>query len=123
MRKKICVIGNGVQIAHELADVTDQVRGADVVVLAGETDLAAIRDSAPASSVLVVGDEARCQETLDALLFPRARVFGVSEGDAAAAAEAVAFERGSEHDVLAQVDGGFGPHRARLGRGGITELL
>jgi hypothetical protein len=126
MRKKISVIGEGVKVGQDLArnvDVSDDPRGADVVVLAGEADLAAVRERAPAAVVLVAGDdlERRCQEAYEATLFPRARIIGVASP--AGAAESIVFERGDEHEVVAMADGAFGRRAARLGRGGIRELL
>ena len=126
MRKKISVIGEGVQIGDGLApyvDVTDDLRGADLVVLAGEGDLDAVKHRAPAAVVLVTGDEleGRCKQVYEATLFPRGRVIGVA--DAASPAESIVFERGDEHDVVALADGEFARRRARLGRGGIRELL
>ena len=104
-------------------DVSGDVGGADVVVLAGEADLDRIKHRAPAAVLLIPGErvEERCKEAYEATLFPRARIIGVT--DPAAAAESIVFERGDEHEVTAMVNGEFGPHRARLGRGGIRELL
>ena len=84
MRKKISVIGEGVQIAQGLsraADVADDVRGADVVVLAGDGDLAEIARSAPAATIVVTGEglEARCKTAYEHLLFPRSRIVGVAD--------------------------------------------
>jgi hypothetical protein len=127
MRIKISVIGGeSVNLGDTLARtavVGEDLHGAAVVVLGGEVDLEELRDCAPAAVVLVTGDgvEARCKRVYEATLFPRSRIIGVA--DPGAAAESVVFERGGEHDVVAMVDGEFGPRRARLGRGGITELL
>jgi hypothetical protein len=130
MRKKISVIGEGVEIAQELArmaDVGNDVRGADVVVVvAGEGDLARISRSAPAAALLMAGDnlEARCQQAYEATLFPRARIVGIADAARLGAAiESIVLERDDAHDVIAMRDGKFGPCSARLGRGGIRELL
>ena len=128
MRKKISVIGKGVKIAEGLsriADVSDDLHGADVVVLADETDLDAVWRSAPAAALVVTGDrlEARCQEVLARTLFPRARIVGVPAEAIDAVIEAIVLERDEPHDVVAMTDGSFGPRSARLGRGGIRELL
>jgi hypothetical protein len=123
MRKKICVIGNGVKIAQDLADVGNDLRGADVVVLAGEADLEDVRDNAPAAAILVAGDEERCREVFETTLFPRGRIIGIARGQAQAAADSIIFEKDDEHDVIAMADGEFAPRRVRLGRGGITEVL
>jgi hypothetical protein len=129
MRKKISVIGKGVETAQELAriaEIGDDVRGADVVVLAGEGNLAAIARSAPAAAVVVAGErvEERCQATYDATLFPRARIVGIADaGGVGAAVESIVLERDDAHDVIAMRDGSFGPCSARLGRGGIRELI
>ena len=103
--------------------MTGDLSGADVVVLAGQPDLDAVRDRAPAAVLLIAGDrlEERCKEAYEATLFPRARVIGVS--DPAGAAASIVFETGDEHEVVAMRDGVFASGRARLGRGGIRELL
>jgi hypothetical protein len=129
MRKKISVIGKGVQIAQELsraADVADDVRGADVVVLAGDGDLAEIARTAPAAAIVVTGEdvEARCQTAYEYLLFPRSRIVGMPDaGRVSDAVESIIFERDERHDVIAMKDGDFSACSARLGRGGVTELL
>jgi hypothetical protein len=129
MRKKISVIGEGVEVAQDLsraADVGDDVRGADVVVLAGDRDLTDIARSAPAAAVVVVGDglEARCKDVYERLLFPRARIVGVADPErVGSVVESIVFERDDPHDVIAMSGDEFAPCRARLGRGGIRELL
>ena len=129
MRKKISVIGEGVQIAQGLsraADVADDVRGADVVVLAGDGDLAEIARSAPAATIVVTGEglEARCKTAYEHLLFPRSRIVGVPDpGRVSGAVESIVFELDDEHDVIAMRDGDFTACSALLGRGGIRELL
>jgi hypothetical protein len=129
MRKKISVIGKGVQIAQELsraADIAGDVRGADVVVLAGDGDLAEIARSAPGAAIVVTGDdlEGRCKEAYERLLFPRSRIVGVPRsGSVSDAVESILFERDDAHDVIAMKDGDFTACSARLGRGGIRELL
>jgi len=102
------------------------VRGADVVVLAADGDLADIARSAPAAAVLVAGDalEDRCNEAYERLLFPRARIIGIAEReDVGAAVESIVFERDEPHDVIAMKAGRFAPCAARLGRGGIREFV
>jgi hypothetical protein len=129
MRKKISVIGKGVQIAQELshaADIADDVRGADVVVLAGDGDLDAIARTAPAAAIVVTGDdlEGRCRTAYERLLFPRSRIVGVPDsGSVSAAVESIIFQRDDAHDVIAMKDGAFIACSARLGYGGIRELL
>jgi hypothetical protein len=129
MRKKISVIGNGVTIAQELsriADVGEDVRGADVIVLAGDGDLAEIARSAPAAAVVVTGDaaEERCQTAYEGTLFPRARIIGIVDPDRVGpAVESIVLERDEAHDVIAMSGDRFAPCSARLGRGGIRELL
>ena len=129
MRKKISVIGKGVQIARELSritDVTDDVRGADVVVLAADGDLAEIARSAPAAAVVVTGEdlESRCKTAYEGLLFPRSRIIGVSDpGRVSDAVASIVFDGDDAHDVIAMKDGDFTACSARLGRGGIRELL
>ena len=97
--------------------------GADVVVITGEVDLEAIKHRAPAAVLLIAGEgtEERCGEAYRTTLFPCGRIVGVT--DPAAAAASVLFECDDEHDVIAMSDGEYGPRRARLGRGGIRELL
>jgi len=129
MRKKISVIGEGVGIAQDLSravDVGADVRGADVVVLAGDADLAEIARSAPAAVVVVTGDdiESRCKETYERLLFPCGRIVGVPASDRVSdAVESIIFELDDAHDVIAMKDGEFAQRSARLGRAGIRELL
>jgi hypothetical protein len=129
MRKKISVIGKGVQIAGglaELAEVADDVRGADVVVLAEDGDLAAIARSAPAATIVITGDglEERCKQAYEQLLYPRGRIVGVPEaGGVSDAVASILFERDEAHDVVAMRDGAFVPCSATLGRGGITEFI
>jgi hypothetical protein len=102
------------------------VRGADVVVLAGDGDPDMIGRSAPAAVIVVTGEgiEDRCRTVYERLLYPRARIFGIADpARVGAAVEAVAFERDEPHDVIAMRADGFEPCSARLGRGGIRELL
>ena len=129
MRKKISVIGKSVKIASGLsriADVGEDIHGADVVVLAEEADLDLVARSAPAAALVVTGDdvEDRCQRVLEQTLFPRARIVGVPDpGQLEAVVESIVLARDEQHDVIAMIDGRFGPHSARIGRGGIRELL
>jgi hypothetical protein len=129
MRKKISVIGEGVQIARDLsrvADVSDDVRGADVVVLAEDGDLVEIARCAPAATIVITGDalEERCRQAYEQLLYPRARIVGIADaGGVSAAVESILFERDQAHDVIAMKDGEFVSCSATLGRGGVTELL
>jgi hypothetical protein len=129
MRKKISVIGEGVQIARDLshvADVGEEVRGADVVVLAEDGDLAEIGRSAPAATIVIAGDalEERCKQAYERLLYPRGRILGIPDaGGVSDAVESIVFERDQAHEVVAMKDGEFLPCSARLGRGGVTELL
>jgi hypothetical protein len=129
MRKKISVIGKGVQLAQELsraADIGEDVRGADVVVLAEDGDLKAIARSAPAAAVVLTGDqlESRCKEAYERLLFPRSRIIGIADtGRLGEAVESIVLERDDAHDVIAMKDGDFTACSVRLGRGGVRELL
>ena len=110
-----------------MVDVGEDVRGADVVVLAGDGDLADIARSAPAATVVVTGTglDARCKDAYDRLLFPRARIIGIAQADqVGAAVESIVFERNEPHEVIAMdSDGDFGPRSVRLGRGGIREFV
>ena len=102
------------------------MRGADVVVLAGDGDLAEIARSAPAAAVVVTGEdlEGRCKTAYERLLFPRSRIIGVPDsGRVSDAIASILFERDDAHDVIAMRDGDFTACSARLGRGGIRELL
>lgn len=95
-------------------------------MLAGDGDLSEIARSAPAAAVVVVGEdlEARCKAAYERLLFPRARIVGVPDaGRISDAVESIVLERGDAHDVIAMRDGAFVPCSARLGQGGIRELL
>jgi hypothetical protein len=106
--------------------VEGDVRGADVVVLGAETDLERIRDSAPASTVLVTVEPVAgwCQKTYEATLFPRPRIIGLPDAaQAAAASRSIVFELDEEFDVLALAGGEFVPRRAKLGLRGMTALL
>ena len=129
MRKKISVIGEGVQIAgglSRIADDGDDVHGADVVVLLDDADLGRVARSAPAAALVVAGDgvEDRCQRAFEETLFPRARIVGVTDSDRLhAVIESIVLESEEQHDVIAMSDGRFAPHSARLGRGGVRELL
>ncbi len=109
-----------------MADVRDDVRGADVVVLAEDGDLAEIARCAPAATIVLAGDalEERCRHAYEQLLYPRARILGIADpGGVSDAVESILFERDQAHDVTAMKDGGFVSCSARLGRGGVTELL
>ncbi|MGH3117300.1 MAG: hypothetical protein ACRDQ2_09345 [Gaiellales bacterium] len=128
MRKKISVIGKGVQIAPGLArvaDVSEQIRGADVVVLAEDADLDEIARCAPASTVVVTGGglEERCRQVYEGTLFPRGRILGVADPKQLdPVVESIVLETGDTHDVVAMRDGAFGPHTVRLSRAGIREF-
>ena len=109
-----------------MADVADDVRGADVVVLAGEGDLAEIARSAPAAAVVVTGDDlaTRCKTAYERLLFPRSRIIGIPDpGRVSDAVASIVFDGDDPHDVIAMKDGDFTACSARLGHGGISELL
>ena len=102
------------------------MRGADVVVLAADGDLDEIARTAPAAAIVVTGDdiEGRCKTTYERLLFPRSRIVGVPDaGRISDAVESIVLERGDAHDVIAMKDGDFTACSARLGYGGIRELL
>src|SRR5687767_110365 len=120
MRKKISVISGGVQIAQKLsqaADVGEDVRGADVVVLAGDGDVAAVARSAPPVAVIVAGEDVadRSPPVYEDLLCPRARIIGVSNAEAVEGIiESIVFERDDAHEVVAMKDGGFTRCRVRL---------
>ena len=109
-----------------MADVGEDLRGADVVVLAGDGDLTEIARSAPAAAIVVTGDalEDRCKDVYERLLFPRARIVGVADASRVSdAVESIVLERDDAHEVIAMKEDGFVPSSARLGRGGIRELL
>ena len=109
-----------------MAELDEDVRGADVVVLAGDGDFDAIARSAPAAAVVLTGDEleSRCKEAYERLLFPRSRIIGIADaGRISDAIESIVLERDDTHDVIAMKDGDFTACSARLGRGGIRELV
>lgn len=93
-----------------------------MVVIAGEPDLEAIKQHAPAAVlVFTKGDSDVCKAAYETTLFPRARIIGAS--DPAPIVESVLFDRRDEHEVTAMADGEFSQRRARIGRAGISELL
>ena len=100
--------------------------GSRVVVTAepAVSDMRAIADRAPASVIVVAGGRDTCESVLDATLFPAPRVIGVPDGaeEVAAAVEAVALDRRTEHECLVAADGGYEPARARLGERGVREI-
>jgi len=109
-----------------VADVGDDVRGADVVVLAEDGDLAEIGRSAPAATIVIAGDAVagRCRQAYEQLLYPRARILGIADpAGVSAAVESIVFERDQAHDVVAMKDGEFVSCSATLGGRGITALL
>ena len=93
------------------------------MVVDESSDLEAVRDSAPAAVLLVVGGPDRCQAVYEATLFPRQRIVGVADGQLKDAIDSILAERGDEHEVVAMMDGEFAPRRVRLGYRGITEIL
>ena len=127
MRSKICVIGMD-PIQTVVADVVgeDAIAGSDVVVLGPSADvqkgakLAASRASGAA--VIVLGGD--LQVALGASFLPRGRVFGVSEADLVAAAEAVVLDRRVPITVdLVWLDGEVTRTQASVGAGGVRERL
>ena len=109
-----------------MADVRDDVGGADVVVLAEDGDLVEVARCAPAATIVITGDalEERCRHAYEQLLYPRARIVGIADaGGVSGAVESILFERDQAHDVIAMKDGEFVSCSACLGRGGVTELL
>lgn len=134
MKAKVSVIHAGAEAATDLAryariaDSLDDISGSDVVIVGGDVESAAeaIRVRAPAATVLVTADPVAecCENVYRATLFPRARVIGIAEPRAAAAAAlSVLLGDGGEHEVVARADATFAPCRARLGPRGIAELL
>jgi malate/lactate dehydrogenase len=136
MRHKVTVVGGdgvGATCAQHLAEgdyadvVTslEEVSGSHVVVVAADTDAAAIRERAP-DAVLVVANEpvaATCRALYDATLFPRERIIGVADAAAAIdAVEAVLFDRRRVVPCLAMRDKEFTEVHARLGCCGIEEF-
>ncbi len=60
----------------------------------------------------------------EATLFPRARIVGVADPERLeAVVESIVLERDDTHEVIAMSDGRFGLRSARIGRGGVRELL
>jgi hypothetical protein len=101
--------------------------GSRVVVTAepAVSDMRAIADRAPASVIVVAGGSDTCESVLDVTLFPAPRVIGAPDGakDVAAAVEAIALDRRTDHDCLVAGESGYEPARARLGGRGVRELL
>ena len=96
------------------------------MVLLEGGDLSEIARSAPAATIVVAGEgiEDRCTATYERLLYPRGRIIGIADPERVGpAVESILFERDDQHDVIAMTDGRFGPCSARLGRGGIRELV
>ena len=109
-----------------MADVGEDVRGADVVVIVEGGDLDEIARSAPAATIVIVGDglESRCKEVYERLLYPRARIIGVpATARVSDAVGSIVFERDDAHEVIALNGDRFSFCSARLGRGGIREFI
>lgn len=109
-----------------MADVGEDLRGADVVVLGADGDLADIGRSAPAATIVITGDalEERCKQAYEQLLYPRARVFGIPDTSRVSdVVESIVFERDDTHEVVAMKSGEYVACSATLGRSGISELL
>ena len=132
MRSKISVVGEGGDLVRLLSQgdyadvVTGDVRGADVVVIAGGADVEAEARRAASrapGAVIVLAGAGDVHAALDASLLPRARVIAVPADRLADAVQAVLFDRCEEVEVtLVGLDGEVAAHRAILGAGGVREL-
>jgi hypothetical protein len=135
MRPKITVLG-GEEIAGRLAErdyaqvVTDpgELSGSGIVVLAdaGDEALPAIRDRAPNSIVVVVGESP--QQACETTLFPRARIIGVDGAQVVDLVDTIVLDRQRILECTVQLEGEHG--RAgeyarvpvRIGAQGIEEI-
>jgi hypothetical protein len=124
---------DGRRRVHGSEEVGD-LRGSAVVVLAravGDAELLELSRIAPdATLVVAAGDvEQECDRVLDATALPRPRVIGVaSAADAAEVAAAVYLDRGRVLRCVVRCQGEAGLEgvhavRARVGAGGVTEIL
>ena len=139
MRQKISVVG-GAELARSLserdyAEVVEvngdeDVAGSSVVVLAepGDRLFGAIRDRAPNAVVVVAGHSpsAVCEATL----FPRARIIGTEDADAAAdVVDSVVLDRGRVMTCVVRcegehgIEGEFAAVPVRVGAGGVREIV
>ena len=111
-------------------DEPEDVSGADVVVVDAAASDAwgeVVRDRAPNSVVLVVGDspQTMCETTL----FPRARIIGVEAEDVNAVIEAIVNDRGVEFQTIVRCQGErgledeFARVPVRIGARGVIEIV
>jgi hypothetical protein len=137
VRRRVAVVGGSAAELRggefdvvEIADgALDEISGADVVVVAGPADglFDAIRDRAPNSVVVVVGESP--QPACEATLFPRARILGVEAGQVREVIDAIVFDRGAEFTAIARcegergIEGEFASVPVRIGERGILEIV
>jgi hypothetical protein len=137
VRKRVAVVGGfaaelrgGEFDVVEIADgELDELSGADVVVVAGHADglFDAIRDRAPNSVVVVVGESP--QPACEATLFPRARILGVEAAQVSDVVGAVVFDRDARFTAVARCQGErgiedeFAVVPVKIGSRGIIEIF
>lgn len=136
MRKRVAVLEGVADLSgdFDVVDIEesglDEISGADVVVIGAPSDAAleAIRDRAPSSVVVVVGESP--QRACEATLFPRARIIGIEHsGELGAVVDSVVFDRGETFTAVARclgergIEDDFAPVPVRVGGRGILEIV
>jgi hypothetical protein len=136
VRKRVAVVGGIADLGgdFDVVDIADnrldEISGADVVVIGAPPDAAldAIRDRAPNSVVVVVGESP--QRACEATLFPRARIIGIEDGgELGAVIDSIVFDRGQTFTAVARclgergIDDDFAPVPVRIGTRGIIEIV
>jgi hypothetical protein len=135
LSRRIAVAGasysNDDVLVVDILSAPEEISGADIVIAtADKADELAyeIRDRAPNSVVIVVGGSPHnvCETTL----FPRARIVGVeTDEEAAAVADAVVYNRGTEFETIVRCQGERGIEDdfvrvpVRIGSGGVLEIV
>jgi hypothetical protein len=136
VRKRVAVVGGVAALGgdFDVVDIADgglaDMSGADVVVIgdAGREVLDAIRDRAPNSVVVVVGESP--QRACEATLFPRARIIGIEDSrELSAIVDSIVFDRGHTFTAVARcmgergIEDEFAPVPVRIGTRGIVEIV
>jgi hypothetical protein len=136
MRPKVTVVGGG-GLAQRLgerdyAEVNEdqaELAGSAIVVLAGPADqalLAAVRDRAPNSVVIVVGDSP--QQACETTLFPRSRIIGAEEDQVVELVDTILLDRQRVIECTVRLEGEHGREGeyarvpVRIGAKGIEEI-
>jgi hypothetical protein len=118
-------------VVVDFASAPDEVSGADVVVVRAEDGSKwgeLVRDRAPNSVVIVVGDSPH--EMCEATLFPRARIIGVQEAnEVAPVVDSVVYDRGEQFETIVRCQGErgledeFARVPVRIGKAGVLEII